>query len=87
MPLIAKTADRLVLESGVATTEQAVTGGKTEDLQTRLQRLTKMAKCVAFIKGSPQVLLMTAFLCIPSSDFSLQPDIFYGHVGRPVTAG
>lgn len=54
MPLIAKTADRLVTESGVAVNEQAVTGAETEDLQTRLRRLTKMAKCVAFIKGSPQ---------------------------------
>ena len=51
VPKIAKTVERLVAECGVVP-EQAPAA---EDLNARLTRLTKMAKCVAFIKGTPQV--------------------------------
>ena len=48
---MAKTIDKLISDCGsIAPTESPV-----EDLNSRLKRLTQMAKCVAFIKGSPRV--------------------------------
>ena len=51
VPRVAKTIDKLISDCGsIAPAESPV-----EDLNSRLKRLTQMAKCVAFIKGSPQV--------------------------------
>ncbi|KAL5266456.1 hypothetical protein ACHWQZ_G003748 [Mnemiopsis leidyi] len=50
VPRVAKTIDKLITECG----SLAPADLPVEDLNTRLKRLTTMAKCVAFIKGSPQ---------------------------------
>lgn len=50
VPRVAKTVDKLITDCGsIAPAEAPI-----EDLNSRLKRLTQMAKCVAFIKGSPQ---------------------------------
>ena len=51
VPRVAKTIDKLITECGSLSPAAA----PVEDLNSRLKRLTTMAKCVAFIKGSPQV--------------------------------
>ncbi|XP_063686564.1 glutaredoxin-3-like [Bolinopsis microptera] len=50
VPRVAKTVDKLITDCGSIAPAEAL----IEDLNSRLKRLTQMAKCVAFIKGSPQ---------------------------------
>lgn len=56
MPKIAKTVEKLVAESNTGPViGDSNIAEKVESLNDRLKRLTTMAKCVTFIKGSPQV--------------------------------